>query len=380
MTTHRQARQPLPNAAYRLPARLAAMALLCAVAAGCRSELQARYGQRSGPGAARSVNGTAVLGEMFEQAGHKVFSWRRLSPVLQDRADCIVWFPDDFQPPKEDARRWLEDWLYARPGRTLIYVGRDFDAAAEYWQKVEAQAPPGQIQLIRDRKSAASKAFLAARKGIPDREDCDWFVLRGKRRPRPVRTLQGPWSQGIDPSKVEIELSGRIEPPPQYAVDVLLESDGEVLVSSESWGDGLLLVVANGSFLLNLPLVNHEHRKLAGRLIETVGPPGKTVVFLESGAEGPPIGEEDPPPDLPSGIEIVLIVPICWIFLHLGVVGVAFCFSRWPIFGIPRRPSRESTSDFGKHVRAMADLLQRAGDQAYATTRLLHYRQTAKEK
>ena len=42
-------------------------------------------------------------------------------------------------------------------------------------------------------------------------------------------------------------------------------------------------VVANGSFLVNLQLVNKEHRKLAGKLIDEV-PKGSRVVFIEANA------------------------------------------------------------------------------------------------
>ena len=81
---------------------------------------------------------------MFTRAGHKVFSWRRLSPRLSERADAIVWFPDDFEPPTPEVRRWLEDWLIEEPGRTLIYVGRDFDAARWYWKKIQPDVPDDQ--------------------------------------------------------------------------------------------------------------------------------------------------------------------------------------------------------------------------------------------
>lgn len=364
--------------------RAARLILVMLACTGCSSEVQTWYGQRSGTGASKSVNGTAVLGEMFEQAGHKVFSWRTLSPTVQDRADCIVWFPNDFQPPGEDVLRWLEDWLDAKPDRTLIYVGRDFDAAGGYWEAVEPDAPPEQLPLVRRRKAAAKREFRRARQEIPDSEDCEWFTVNGKYQPRKVRTLTGgdpEWLEGIDPSKLEIELRGRIIPDP--AAEVLLESEGDVLISRElaygpPWCESKLIVVTNGSFLLNLPLVNHEHRKLAGRLIEEVGPPSKTVVFLESYAGGPPISDEDPSATTPTGLEIVLISPLCWIFLHLAVVGVLFCFSRWPIFGLPRQFQRDSTSDFGKHIRALADLLERSRDRAYAMSRFLHYQQTTK--
>ena len=58
-------------------------------------------------------------------------------------------------------------------------------------------------------------------------------------------------------------------------------------VTKPAWGDGQVIVVTNGSFLLNLPLVNHEHRKLAGHLIRECVP-GTKVAFLESGPGGPP--------------------------------------------------------------------------------------------
>ena len=56
----------------------------------------------------------------------------------------IAWSgsPDDFQPPSPDVAVWFESWLATRPHRTLIYVGRDFDAAPWYWRKMEAEASP----------------------------------------------------------------------------------------------------------------------------------------------------------------------------------------------------------------------------------------------
>jgi len=66
------------------------LGLLSLVLVGCREELQTQYGQRKGPGSSSSVNGTAVLGEVFEQKGHSVLSWGSLSPKLRKRADVIV--------------------------------------------------------------------------------------------------------------------------------------------------------------------------------------------------------------------------------------------------------------------------------------------------
>ncbi len=360
-------------------AYLGGLALASLAVAGCSDEFQTTYGQRTGPGASLSVNGTSVLGGMFEKAGHTVYSRHLLSPRLRQRADCIVWFPDDFRPPNEDVCHWLDEWLSERPPRTLIYVGRDFDAAGWYWEKVLAGAAPGQARQISSRADVARRAFQGARRSsISGTEECPWFVVDAEDRPRGENVLQGPWSAGIDPAKVEIRLSGRLAP--DRSAEVWLESKDDVLVSATRVDGSRRIVVANGSFLLNLPLVNHEHRKLAGKLIAAVGAPPQTVVFLESGAGGPEIVDTDPSSSVPTGLEILATEPINWIFVHLAVVGIAFCFLRWPLFGLPRDLPRDRTSDFGKHVEALGRLLQRSRDRAYAVARLLHYQQTARPK
>jgi len=353
--------------------------LLLVASAGCRSErIDTVYGQRSGPGASTSVNGTAVLGEMFEQAGHSVFSWRTLSPRLLERTDCIVWFPGDFRPPSQAVCKCLEEWLGDAPGRTLIYVGRDFDAAPRYWEKIEPQAPPEQRAEVARRLAQARGNFQTRRRIMPDLEVHPWFTVEGRYEPRQVRSLGGEpaWLQSVDAAKLEVELFGRIIP--SGWATVLLESQSDALLTREQFRDSQLFVVANGSFLLNLPLVNHEHRKLAGKLIDQVGPPGKTVVFLESGPDGPSLVAEDLAERAPTGLEILVAHPIYWVFIQFAIVGVMFCFARWPIFGVPRELEPQGTSDFGKHIEALGDLLQRSRDRTYALTRLVHYQQTTK--
>ena len=154
---------------------LAILAVVLACAAGCRREqIQTVYGQRSGPGATESVNGTVVFAEMFEAAGHHVSSWSSLSPRL-DQADCIVWFPDDLEPPSPGAVNWFETWLRARPHRTLIYVGRDFDAAEWYWRKVQPSAPRDQQEAIAALRARAEHR-LSARRSQRAVTSCRWFA------------------------------------------------------------------------------------------------------------------------------------------------------------------------------------------------------------
>ena len=342
--------------------------------AGCaRRGIDSTYGRLSGLEASESVNGTAVLAEMCERAGHRVTSWHALSPRLRQRADCIVWFPDDFEPPSAEVRDWLEQWLDDRPDRTLIYVGRDFDAASWYWAKVQPETPREQAAEVAAELGAARAAFQLKRERTAESEDCDWFTVEGEQRQRKVTSLSGEagWLKDIDPSRLEIELNGRMLP--SSAALVLLESQQDMLVSHTAFGRSRLIVVANGSFLLNLPLVNHEHRKLAGKLIDQLGPPPRRVVFLESGRGGPPIRAVDPAVRVPSGLEILTMYPVNWIFVHFVIVGILFCFSRWLIFGLPRELPPEETSDFGKHIRGLAELLQHSRDREYAMSRVAHY-------
>ena len=106
-----------------------------------------------------------------------------------------------------------------------------------------------------------------------------------------------------------------------------------------------------------------------------IGPPKKMVVFLESGRLGPPIEEKDPEVKAASPWALFRFDPVDWCLLHLLVAGVLFCFSRWPIFGVPRREAAQGLSDFGRHVEAVGQWLSRTRDAPFAQTRLQHYRQ-----
>lgn len=372
--------------------------VVLAICAGCENGIDTQYGRRSGISGGDSVNGTAVLSRMVEAAGHKVKTATRLSPRLYESADCIVWAPDDFAPPKPDVRQWFAGWWRHGAGRTLIFIGRDFDAAPLYWKNIKQAATADELPEIERRLAYDEQRFLSARSNIPEDEDCDWFVCRGKRQQRSVTTLEGTadWVTDIDAKQLEIELNGRLVPPPD--VEVLLESKGDMLVSRQAMGDarealfqllddpsappdgGSLIVVANGSFVLNLPLVNREHRKLAARLIEQIGNKPKEVVFLESGPGGPPVWEDDPSERSRTSLEILAVWPFNAIFLQLGALGLIFCYSRLPIFGRPRPLAAGHLVDFGRHVAALASLLARTRDAKYAAERVAIYQQVVRRE
>jgi hypothetical protein len=199
--------------------------------------------------------------------------------------------------------------------------------------------------------------------------------------------LQGPWTRdgNLDPAQVDLALAGRLDPrkvsSPDAAeeerqVDVLLASEKDALVyriTRDGWDGSQVLVVTNGSFLLNLPLVQREHRKLAAKLIGECSQPRGRAAFLESGRGGVTVYQKEPGEEHATGFEAFTVWPIGAILLHFVVLGLLYLFGHLALFGRPRELVAESASDFGKHLHALAELLARTQAQGYARERVAHY-------
>ena len=371
-----------------------AVIALGAVLAGRRDEqLATLYGRRRGTEAVRSVNGTSVLSELFKRKGHRVTSMSRLSPKLEE-FDVVVWAPNDFEPPTKEQREFLEDWLASGTNRTVIYIGRDYDAAVAYWDRIAPQAPPEQADEMLRRRAEARAAHEAARSKMAVKQYARWFTVERDRPPKKPVKFTGDWASAVEPGKAEIHLEGRLsvptkrdlaasDPPLPSEIKTLLAADGEAVIYRESdsgeWGDGQVIVVANGSMVLNYPLVNSENRKLAGRLVDECGTPGR-VVFIESGPGGPQVLDKEPAGGPATVLDLLKVWPLNVILLHGTLLGIVFCLARSPIFGRPRELRPEAPTDFGKHVAALGQLLARSKDQNYAQARIAHYRQIAERK
>ncbi len=352
--------------------------------------ITSEYGKRRASGATDSVNGTSVLAEMFKATGRRVETINQLSPRLE-RYQTIVWFPDDFSPPSAEQREALEDWLFDGSGRVLIYVGRDYDARSDYYNDIRPLVKKEERSEFERRRATAKSQFDSARASMPKQGFSRWFTAKRDGKRTVVKSLSGPWAEGIDVTKTDLELQGRLDIPIESdrnatvdpalptETEALLETDeGDVLVSSiidEAYlGSGQIVVVANGGFVLNYPLVNHEHRKLAARLIAETDPKGK-VAFLESGPGGPPVVDREPAEESQAAIAILKVWPLSAIMPHLVIFGVMLCLALSPIFGRPKELPRETLADFGKHVAALGQLLARTRDRGYALLRLEQYRQ-----
>jgi len=341
------------------------------------------YGRRTGDNYGDSVNGTAVLADMFQAAGHRVNSWWRLSPAIE-RVDVIVWFPDDIQPPSAAVVKRLEEWLVnGNNRRTLVYIGRDFDAAPFYWRKVipggvplAKPVPPAKVAEMQRRKAMADKEWSSLHGQLKDGAACDWFKYSVHAKPRDLRSLSGAWTRDIDSSKIEIQVNSRFVF--DKAAEPLLTSAGQTLVARlapADWNGSQVILVENGSFLLNLPLVNREHRKLAGALIDFVeqhSGPSAPVVFLESGPGGPKISDEDPRLELPPGPADR--PPLVYVWHHAILAGVLLVFASWSIFGRPQQVPPPPRSDFGQHVESLGALLEQTRDREYCMSRIDQYR------
>ncbi len=359
---------------------------------GCRldvtQDVDSEYGHRSGRKGRGSVNGTSVLARMFREGGARVRTTGQLGRTV-DRSDVVVWIPDRYSPPGQRSIQHLENWINERPGRTLIYVGRNYDATADYWRHVVDHTSteyPEQYLESRRKLAKARVAQTTQSSVYPETQECDWFSMERSPTPQKIDDLNGRLSRGVDAKKVDIQRithlgsaeSGVVSKFQHWGtpkVDALLTAHDKTLVQRvqhDWWDRGQIIVVADGSWLLNLPLVNHEHRRLAGNLIAECGDV-KDVVFLESGPGEPPIARHEA--NEHHGMTAFTIWPINCILMHLLALGVLFCFTAFPIFGRPEKLPDSDMTDFGQHIDAIGNLMERTGDRQFAIQCLTNYQQ-----
>ncbi len=363
----------LPQAEFRKPlfwilagVVVTVLAILLAVHFWPEPEVDVTYGTMGRLGR-KSINGTWVLAEMVRRSGHSVSRNTRLSTMLKDQADCLIWFTADATVPHESVITWLEDWLKAKPGRTLIYVGRHFEATPLYWKKLlerfaDQYDPLRQKEIAR--RQTLEEGYLRLLSNVEG--SCAWFSIKPLAevvRPKSLE-MHPHWRVPINPQDLEIELRSTMIP--AQDAEVLVRSGKHVLVARLKRNQSQILLVNNGSFLLNMMLVNREHRKLAGRLvgaIDEVGPPGpKRVCFLEL---RPGYQVMTGPTREPSPYRFLTVYPLSVIVLHLFLLGVLFALARFPRLGRGYEPDLVLRTSFDAHLTAMARWLRRSRDHRF---------------
>ncbi|HOP76577.1 MAG TPA: hypothetical protein PLD05_03760 [Thermogutta sp.] len=315
----------------------------------------------------KSINGTWVLAEMVRRSGHSVSRSTHLSPMLKEQADCLIWFAADPNVPHESVVTWLEDWLKAKPGRTLIYVGRHFEATSLYWKKL-LERFPDQYDPVRQkeiaRRQALEEQFLQLISNVEGQ--CAWFSFKPLPdvvRPKSLE-MHPQWRVPVNPQDLEIELRSQMIP--AQDAEVLIRSEKHVLVARLPRGSSQILLVNNGSFLLNMMLVNREHRKLARRLVQAIDESGtsgpKRVCFLEL---RPGYQVVTGPTEEPSPYRFLTVYPLNVIVLHLFLLAVLFALARFPRLGPGYEPDLVLRTSFDAHLAAMARWLRRTRDYQF---------------
>lgn len=377
--------------------------LCCLTALGCgeqSDDLRTAYGKRTG-NAAGSVNGTKGLSEMFREAGYYVRSHSAVSPSLL-RHDVIVWFPNSFDGPSPEFRDTILNWLNEEEGRTFIYVGRDFDASIQYWSDVLDKVDPATKFDVMRQRSLAIESFDAERNNQLSKADYTFYKVERDAPQRVPRSLTGPWAEGIDVTKTQIELRSRMIPADSDSIydafdssdddtlpihlvedtEILLGSGNEAIVArlGSDYSDNQIILVNNGSFLLNLPLVNAEHRKLAAKLVNQCDQSyyaPDSVAFLETDASVR-VMKADESTDGNTGWEWLSKWPLNIVGLQMAWWLIVLCFALYPIFGRPKRLPAATTSDFKKHIDSVGDLLKATDDHGFAQLRIQQYQQVMK--
>lgn len=403
--------------------------LLCLAFSGCgrQRDVPSAYAQER---MTKSINGLEVFTDMLQKHGCSIKNYSRLSPSLKTQ-DVLVWFPDDFGQPRDEALWFLEDWLSRAANRTVIFVGRDYDAGAEYWSKVIKQTPPNEREIAARRLADARQRVDLARTNAGKTYVTPWFRFENSNKTIQVTSAQGPWAQGVDFTKANLATDSKLVPPSAKVSEGTLydpekhnpnqsifdvEEDEEETSSQPATAPGgtaatvtpiktrqvdnpyrlgrkliddgsaspfayevlcnrlpgsRIFVIQNGRFLLNYGLINSEHQKIAAHLLTEITPNAK-VAILHSDSSGPrvfwgQVTREKSKPDEVINTTLVL--------LQVALPLLCLLFVLLPIFGRAKDFPRTQISDFGKHIEAIGSLLQKGGDERYAWSRVFAYQQ-----
>jgi hypothetical protein len=316
------------------------------------------------PGRSRgsSINGTGAFAEILRKRGHEVRAAIRTTDTLAEWANVIVRFPLHPGLPDRDEGRWLSEWLQDAPGRKVIYVVRDYDAEADFWDAMLAAEPkdakPEELDRVK-RKRDLAHSWLGQLPARPKEtaKEADWFSLEPKPAPPSLcKSLGGPWADGVDARAASVsrhETFRVVEGEP-----VLLVGDGSPLAISWSFDNGSqVLALANASFLLNASLLNRARRPLTLRVADWIGSPPLHVAFVEGARPMIKEGEETST----SPFRLLQVRPFDWISAHMMGFLLLLALAHAVRLGRPLPEPPTGVERPSAHPEALGALLARTG-------------------
>jgi hypothetical protein len=362
---------------------------------GCETEINRRYGRSND----KSINGYSAFANLLRERGHDVGRETRITKRLNNY-QTIFWAPDIVSNPPENLVSWLENWLAQDSDRVLIYVGNGYRGNLDFYRNMVQNSP------IEERETWKRELAESLINEVPFydfwqvNDETFWF----EEDDSPTiesRRLGGPWADSVDDPSLELETKKLLKPidystnvpepyvdpeapnayysyevsdefrdSPMEVTDLLTvdENPFAFCISPESSPGQRLIVISNGSFLINLSLIDSEKQKLASRVAdECIG----DVVFLDSGAQWPVIGGRGNDPKL--AWSWIAQPPMNYIVPHFLFWGVLYCFVYFPNFGRPRRLKFHPPKSFSKHIQAVGEILRRSKEHSWARQRIDEY-------
>ena len=346
----------------------------------------------------RSINSTSLFAARLEELGYDITIRNRISPKIND-FNTVFWFPENIRCPSAEATQAIEEWMdKGYDSKTLVYVGADYRADLDYNQAAQKRVSP---QLKAESQRLLSEAQLA-QASRNDRYDnvwpgstntnCDWFGIEVIKPRKHSSLLAGPMADNAGfsvPPKLPVEvMMSPKKIAEKWTVESLLTVDGEDMVyrlsGNHSGATNQIIVVQNGSFLVNFAAIDSNKRALADQLIAEATSLTDNEYGLEDGF--PPqiliLESEHQIPirntDFinPNSWAWIAEEPLCYIVPHALLWGVLFCFVYFPIFGRPKRLPKKSTTTFRNHIDAIAKQLSKSNSKEHARRTIEQYQES----
>ena len=276
-------------------------------------------------------------------------------------------------------------------------MGRHYDATIDYLTQI-GQSEDSE-QGLDYRRWLAEAVSVSHLESLEQQETYfDGWVEWTPGSRRRSSQLGGPWAAGLENANLttsrypNIPSSEDQKSHPTRSYEVKLEADGKpfaVAIQDSLWNGGEVIVISNGSFLLNYGLTDERNRQVVANMLDDLGVEDdadllldsnhglRDVLFLESDEAGLRVMQREE-----SGQKTMWDWMTEWPFSffipHFLVLGILIYFVFYPIFGRPKNLALPSSTDFGQHVEALGELMEKTRDRAYAIQHINHYHEQTK--